>query len=57
MCTHHGSGWAEEEIRRAKVNFTSENVEGQDEVSSEAPASQREEVELALQGVGSSPVG
>ncbi len=30
-----------------KVNFTLENFEGQDEVSSEASAFQREEVELA----------
>ncbi len=29
-----------------KVNFTFENFEGQDEVSSEASAFQREEVEL-----------
>ncbi len=42
-----GSGWAEEEARRVKVNFTFENVEGQDEVSSEASAFQPEEVELA----------
>ncbi len=54
------------------VNFTFENFEGQDEVSLEAAAFQREEVELAkpflmacgedlslavLQGVGPSPVG
>ncbi len=41
------SAWAEEEIRRVKINFASENFEGQDEVSSEASAFQREEVELA----------
>ncbi len=41
-----GSGWAEE-VRRVKVNFTFENVEGQNKVSSEASAFQREEVELA----------
>ncbi len=28
------SGWAEEEIRRAYVNFIFENLEGQDEISS-----------------------
>ncbi len=32
--------------RRVKVNFTFENSEGQDEVSSEVSAFQREEVEL-----------
>ncbi len=37
----------EEEVRRVKVNVTFENFEGQDEVSSEASAFQREEVELA----------
>ncbi len=42
-----GSGWAEEKVRRVKVNFTFENVKGQDEVNSEASAFQREEVELA----------
>ncbi len=41
------SGWAEETVRRVKVNFTFENFEGQDEVSSETSAFQREEVELA----------
>ncbi len=41
-----GSGWAEEEFRRVNVNFF-ENFEGQDEISSEASAFQREEVELA----------
>ncbi len=41
------SGRAEKEFRRVKVNFTFENLEGQDEVSSEASAFQREEVELA----------
>ncbi len=40
-------GWAEEEFRRVKVNFSFENFEGQDEISSEASAFQREEVELA----------
>ncbi len=40
-------GWAEEEVGRVKVNFTFENVEGQDEVSSETSVFQREEVELA----------
>ncbi len=39
-------GWAEEEVRRVKVNFAFENFKGQDEVSSEASAFQREEVEL-----------
>ncbi len=38
--------WAEEEVRRVKVSFTFENFEGQDEVSLEASAFQREEVEL-----------
>ncbi len=59
-------GWAEEKVRRAKVNL---NPEDQDEVSSEASAFQREGVELAkpfliwhlspatLQGVGPSPDG
>ncbi len=37
----------EEEFRRVKANFTFENFEGQDEVSLEASAFQREEVELA----------
>ncbi len=41
------SGWAEEEVSRVKVKFVFENFEGQDEVSSEASAFQREEVELA----------
>ncbi len=41
------SGWAEEEFRRVKINFSFENFEGQDEISSEASAFQREEVELA----------
>ncbi len=40
-------GWAEEEFRRVKVNLSFENFEGQDEISSEASAFQREEVELA----------
>ncbi len=44
MIHHH---WADEEVGRVKVNFTFENFEGQDEVSSEASAYQREEVELA----------
>ncbi len=39
-------GWSEEEFRRVKVNFSFENFEGQDEISSEASAFQREEVEL-----------
>ncbi len=30
--------WAEENLRRVKVNFSFENFEGQDEVSSEASA-------------------
>ncbi len=63
----------EEEVRRVKVNFTFDNFEGQDEVSSEASAFQREEVGVGeafphlardedlslavLQGVGHSPVG
>ncbi len=42
----HGSGWAEEEIKRAKFNFTLENCEGQDKFSSGQSALQREEVEL-----------
>ncbi len=55
-----------EEIRRADVNLTFENFEGHDEVSSEASAVQREEVELvkpfliwqaAFQGVEPCPVG
>ncbi len=46
-CVKDGSRWAEEEVRRAEVNFTFENLEGQDEVSSEVSAFQREEVELA----------
>ncbi len=37
----------EEEVERVKVNFILENLEGQNEVSSEASAFQREEVELA----------
>ncbi len=41
------AGWVDKEIRRAYVNFTFENREDQDEVSSEASAFQREEVELA----------
>ncbi len=40
-------GWAEEEFRRVKISFSFENFEGQDEISSEASAFQREEVELA----------
>ncbi len=40
-------GWAEEEARRAEANFTSENLESHGEVSSEASAFQRDEVELA----------
>ncbi len=47
MPSYTGSGWAEEEFRRVKVNFTFENFDGQDEGSSEASAFQREEVELA----------
>ncbi len=47
MPSKPGLGWAEEEFRRVKVNFTFENVEGQDEVSSEASAFQRKEIELA----------
>ncbi len=38
--------WAEEEVRRVKIHFSCKNFEGQDEVSSEAPAFQRDEVEL-----------
>ncbi len=41
------SEWGEEEVRRVKANFTFENLESQDEVSSEASAFQREEVKLA----------
>ncbi len=37
---------AEEEFGRVKINFSFENFEGQDEISSEASAFQREEVEL-----------
>ncbi len=37
----------EEEVRGVKVNFIFENFEGYNEVSSEASAFQREEVELA----------
>ncbi len=33
-------GWTEKEIRRVKFNFTFENLEGQDEVSTEAPGFQ-----------------
>ncbi len=33
--------------RRVKINLSFENFEGQDEISSEASAFQREEVELA----------
>ncbi len=36
----------EEELRQAKVNVTFENLEGPGEVSSEAAALQREEIEL-----------
>ncbi len=46
-CVEDGSGWAEEEVRWAEVNFTLEHLDGQDEASSEASAFQREEVELA----------
>ncbi len=41
-----GSGWAEEEFRRVKINFFFENFEGQDEIISEASAFLREQVEL-----------
>ncbi len=37
----------EEGVRGVKANFTFENFEGQDEVSSDASAFLREEVELA----------
>ncbi len=37
----------EEEFRRVNINFSFENFEVQDEISSEASAFQREEVELA----------
>ncbi len=47
MSSLPGSGWAEEEVRRAEANFTFGNLEGQDEVSSEMSAFQREEIELA----------
>ncbi len=43
--TYTGSGWAEEEFSRVNINFSFENFEGQDEISSEASAIQREEVE------------
>ncbi len=43
-----GWGWAEDEIRRVKVNLIFENFEGQDDVSSETSAFQREGVELAM---------
>ncbi len=33
-------GWAEEEFRRVKINFSFENFEGQDKISSEASAFQ-----------------
>ncbi len=39
-------GWADEEIRWVKVNFTFEKFEGQDEVSSEASAFQLDNVVL-----------
>ncbi len=39
-------GFVGEEVRRVKVNFTFENVEGQDEDNSEASPFQLEEVEL-----------
>ncbi len=39
-------GWAVIKVRQAKVNFTFENLEGQDEVSSKASAFQLEEFEL-----------
>ncbi len=67
MPSQPGSGWAEEEVRRVKANFTFENFEGQVEVSSEAgglvieafPHTARDEdLSLAmLQGVRPSPVG
>ncbi len=47
MPSKPGSGWTEEEFSLVKVNFTFENVEGQDAVDSEASAFQLEEVELA----------
>ncbi len=61
----------EEEFRRVKINFSFENVEGQDEISLEASAFQQEEVDLVkphmardedlslavLQGAGLSQVG
>ncbi len=37
----------EEEFRRDKINFSFENFEGQDKISSETSAFQLEEVELA----------
>ncbi len=40
-------GFAREEFRRVKVNFSFANFEGQDEISSEASAVQREVVQLA----------
>ncbi len=48
MPSQSDSGWAEEEFGRVKVNFTFENFEGQDEVSSEASAFQRELVKPYL---------
>ncbi len=41
-------GLAKEEIRRAKVNFTFKNVEGGNEVSSDASAFQIEGFALAF---------
>ncbi len=40
-------GVGEEEFRRVKINFSFENVEGQDEISSGTSAFKRDEVELA----------
>ncbi len=37
----HGSGWVEEEIKRAKFNFTFEDLEGQDKFSSGESALKR----------------
>ncbi len=40
ICQYAPSGWAEEEIKQALVNFTFQTLEGQDEVGSAAPALQ-----------------
>ncbi len=47
MPSQPGSGWGKEEISRDQVNLTFEYLEVKDEVRSDAPAFQPEEVELA----------